>query len=118
MTNLLAETLGDLRENGKREEDIKWVGGRDCYFTWGEFKKVANVEYVSGFGAPEVAQDLVIVGADWWLERYDYDGAEHWEFKVRPQKPERQIQLKALVVGQVEGASVGWEDVSELNRER
>ena len=28
-----------------------------------------------------------IVGDNWWLERDEYDGAEGWEFKVMPIKP-------------------------------
>lgn len=100
MENLLKETLEALKSNNKTENDIKWVGSPKCYFTWEEFKKVADIEYDSGYGGQEVATDLLIVGEDWWLERHEYDGSEWWEFKSHPQKPEKKIELKALVENQ------------------
>jgi len=48
---------------------------------WENFKEVANVEYDSGFGSPQVAEDLIIMGSDFWLERHEYDGSEWWEYK-------------------------------------
>jgi hypothetical protein len=99
-TNLLEETLEALKENGKSEEDVRWVGckiycGLPKWFTyyfegvksWEEFKKEAkDVWYDRGYGAQEIADGLVVVGDDWWLERHEYDGAECWKFKTLPNK--------------------------------
>ena len=42
---------------------------------------------INGFGGAEVNENLFVVGADWWLERHEYDGSEWWEFKTLPTKP-------------------------------
>lgn len=84
--NLLNETIAIIKENGKHQNDVQWVGSRDCTLaiTWEEFKKIANFEYYAGHGGEEVALDLIVVGSDWWLERHEYDGSEWWEFKQLP----------------------------------
>jgi len=84
MTNLLKETLDFLKSNNKKESDILYCCGDNFKFTWENFKNVSNVDYDSGFGSPEVALDLKIVGNNFWLERHEYDGSEWWEFKEFP----------------------------------
>ena len=86
MINLLTETEAALSENGKRPGDVQWVGSCDglLLVDWDTFATLADFEYNDGFGSQEVANDLVIVGCDWWLERYEYDGSEGWEFKTIP----------------------------------
>jgi len=78
MVNLLEETLEKLKECGFRESDVSWVGSKDGEYaiSWEEFKKIADIEYDNGYGTPEIAIDLVVVGKDWWLERHEYDGSE------------------------------------------
>lgn len=88
MSNLLNETIKVLKANGKTEEDVLWCGAEEFgYFDWTDFKTLANVEYDEGFGGSEVAIELIVVGADFWLERHEYDGSEWWEFKSMPVKP-------------------------------
>lgn len=84
--NLLAETIDALLEYDKAASDVRWVGSNDgsMVITWEEFVAIADVEYDSGYGSPEIAQDLVVVGDDWWLERHEYDGSEWWGFKRLP----------------------------------
>ena len=84
--NLLEETKLNLEDNEKSIEDVKWVGSKDgsLAIDWGEFEKISNFNYDDGYGSPEIPLDFVIVGKDWWLERYEYDGAESWEFKQLP----------------------------------
>jgi hypothetical protein len=68
--NLLNETLEKLKDYGKTPKDILWVGSPEFgWFSWDEFTQIADLEYDDGFGASEVAEDLVVVGNDWWLER-------------------------------------------------
>ena len=62
-TNLLQETLEKLKEYHRTEKDILWVGSKDFgWFTWEDFKELADTEYNSGHGTQEVASDLLVVG--------------------------------------------------------
>lgn len=87
--NLLQETLDALKENGKTPADVRWVGRASisAKCAWEDFAKQANFEYDNGYGGAEIPKDLVAVGDDWWLERYEYDGAEWWELKTIPAEP-------------------------------
>jgi hypothetical protein len=119
MNNLLKETLEELEAKGKKESDVKWVGTSTHKTTWEDFKRIADVEYEAGYGAPKVAQDLLIVGENWWLERSEYDGSEWWNYKELPKEPTEIIELKALTVNQADdlGYDVtgGWENLLSIN---
>lgn len=86
--NLLDETEKILKENNKDWEDVEWIGNKegDTIVSVDEFVKLADKEYDNDFGEPEVLQSLVVVGDNWWLERWDYDGSEGWTFKTKPVK--------------------------------
>lgn len=116
MINLLDETIQELADHGKTLEDVLWVGGEHFTIPMESFVAAADTEYNCGFGAPEVAQDLVIVLKDGsWLERADYDGSEWWEFKKSPRMPGHEWDGEiALTVRQADGASCGWEDLRKL----
>ena len=95
--NLLSETVDALSNSGKSRSDVRWIGSTNYgYFDWEYFVKIADVEYNDGYGAAEVARDLVIVGDDWWLERKEYDGSEWWDFKKLPIKPQNKIEPNRL----------------------
>jgi len=66
----------------------------------GDFKELANCEYDSGYGALEVAKDLLVVGKDWWLERHEYEGLEWWEYKTMPARPKNYRKPLALTTRQ------------------
>lgn len=84
--NLLEETVKVLADNGKSLSDIVAVQGNDFGISIDEFIRLASeTNYDNGYGTQEVAEDLVIIGKDWWLERAEYDGAEWWKFKQFPQ---------------------------------
>ena len=122
-TNLLQETIKKLKEYYRTEEDVLWVGSEDFgWFTWEDFKELADTEYNSGHGTQEVASDLLVVGKDFWLERRDYDGAEWWEFKTMPCKPKNYRKPIALTVRQAKeklGEDVrGWSTLKELNNKK
>ena len=81
--NLLKETKSLVRGR-----PVLWCGSPDWgWFTWEEFCELADREYDAGYGGEEVAEDLIVVGDDCWLERHSYDGAEWWEEKKMPVKP-------------------------------
>lgn len=101
-TTLLQETIEELKDHGKTPKDVRWCGKtawaendyakeEKYYFTWEEFAEVSNFEYEGGFGIKEILLDLVIAGDDFWLERHEYDGAEWWEFKTLPSRPDKKI---------------------------
>ena len=62
MENLLNETKKVLAENNKTIEDIKWIGSNKYRVDIKKFIEIADIQYDSGYGAPQVAEDLIIVG--------------------------------------------------------
>lgn len=111
MTNLLKETVDDLKSAGKQPTDIQWIGDGRYITDWNTFEKIADIEYDSGFGAQEIATTLKIVGVDWWMERHEYDGSEWWEFKTIPQKEEKTLPI--IRVYKNEGM---WESLEDMNK--
>lgn len=97
MENLLKETIDCLKDYGKTENDVLWVGYYDndggYKTTWDDFKSKANFEYDNNSGEAEISSNLVIVGSDFWLERDEYDGSEWWEFRAFPKEPTRTKEL-------------------------
>lgn len=113
--SLLEETLEILQENNKTEMDVLWCGSEKYgWFDFEHFKNIADVEYDDGYGAQEIAKDLIIVGKDFWLSRGEYDGSEWWKYNTFPIKPE--IEIKPLYVSTTEHHSgCGWNTLEELN---
>ena len=109
MENLLQETIKIIEEHGKNVESVKWCGTKEVHFEWEEFKMLADIEYDSGYGSPDVATDLLIVGEDWWLERHEYDGSEWWEFKEMPKQPNEPKTPNKLIGGM-------WDSLAEINK--
>lgn len=107
--NLLKETIDILQNHGKTMDDVLWFGSRNFTISREEFEQKADYDYDKGYGAPEVAQDLLVVGKDFWLERHEYDGSEWWEYKSMPIKPTKKAKARNVVLsGQM------WEDLEEL----
>lgn len=122
--NLKEETLEVLHNNGKHKEDVKYVCGEDFQISLEQFWKLADTEYNSSYGAPEIAQDLMLIGDDFWMERGEYDGFEWWDFHTMPDTTGLPIrEITALSVRQYnaiykpEYGKIGWETLSELNEE-
>ena len=89
MSNLYRETLECLRENGKKEEDILWIGTSVTLVLegWRGMAELFGFEYDDGYGGTEINEGLMVVGDSWWLERHEYDGSEWWEYKEYPKMP-------------------------------
>ncbi len=111
--NLLFETKRAIEASRHKVSDIIFIGsqnsGHSC--TWVEFKTLANREYHEGYGAQEVASDLIIVfsdGTKMW--RGEYDGSEWWEFSPPFTAPLDTKPIKTLFA---EG--VGWESLAVAN---
>lgn len=111
MVNLWEETIKKLANHGKSFTDVKYIQGSDFGITKENFEQVAKKsEYYSGFGTAKVAEDLVIVGDDWWLERHEYDGSEWWEYKETPKQINEVKEVSCLADGV-------WNTLAELNEE-
>lgn len=84
--NFLDETIDRLKDYNLTPEDVLWIGSQDGEFSinWKQFEQIANFKYYDGYGTAVIAMSLVVVGRDWWLERYEYDGSEQWVFKKYP----------------------------------
>jgi len=91
ITNLLQETENILKEYGKTWKDIRWIGSEDWgWFDWFDFVVVAQNDYCDR--DVQVASDLVVVGDDWWLERWeDESGLSGWAFKTLPKRPKMRV---------------------------
>lgn len=112
MSNLLKETMLEIQMAGKTVADVKWVGSHDGEYaiSWDDFQKIADVEYDSGYGAAEVATDLVLVFSDnTWLERGEYDGSEWWNYNSPPTKSPKSKPFDRAV-GEL------WPSIKDLNK--
>ena len=119
MSNLWEETIGTLANNNKSFDDVIAICGNDFQITKEDFEKYSKTEYDDGYGSPKVAEDLLIIGADFWLERHEYDGSEWWEFKQMPKYKELPFKpITALTVEQARengvDCSCGWENLENL----
>ena len=117
--NLWQETMRALKSNDKTFDDIIAICGDTFQISKEDFIRLANTEYDAGFGAQEVATDLKLIGFDFWLERFEYDGAENWVFKQMPDYqnlPTRNIS--ALTIHQTNISFIGWGTLEDLNKER
>lgn len=115
MTNLLEETIVSIKASGYTENDVDWVGSKDGIFaiSWEEAKEILNLDYDSGFGAAEVATDLVVVFKDGLsMHRGEYDGSEWWEIPQRYKKSDN--PKKFTVAGKGRGGL--WESLEDLNK--
>lgn len=110
--NLYDETVRILEQNGKTIKDIVFVQGNSFRISVSNFIEVAKTtDYDSGFGASEIASDLVLVGDGFWLERGEYDGSEWWEFKEPPSRLERTESVNSL---SIVGEQIGWETLESI----
>lgn len=112
MQNLLKETEESIASSGHTPADIVFIGseesGHCC--TWEQFRALANRNYDSGYGSPEVATDLIIVFSDGQkLWRGEYDGSEWWEFSTPFKMPEKSLPISNLFGGL-------WNDLADCNK--
>lgn len=114
IVNLYEETVRILGYNNLSIEDIEWVGTTEYTIPLEQFVKLAKeTNYNQGYGAQEVATDLIIVGKDWYMDRKEYDGAEWWDFNKKPIKPNTTMNVNTLCI--TRGESVGWLTLTECN---
>ena len=115
--NLLEETIQDIEESGHEIEDIVFIGsektGHRC--DWDQFVILADRDYSRGFGAAEVAQDLIIVFSDRnTMTRGEYDGSEWWQYSKPFSEPEESRPINSLFIIKNQ---IGWKDLAQTNPE-
>ncbi|AKG74396.1 hypothetical protein [Salinicoccus halodurans] len=106
--NLKEETIEVLKENNKNISDIKWIGNKRFTIPHDEDLSILDVDYDDGFGSARIAEDLMLVGDGFWLERHEYDGSEWWEYKELVKKPEEEREYTKVAGGM-------WNSLEELN---
>ena len=85
MENLWYETLKVLNNNEHSWDDVLYVACDDFMITKENFEEIAKAtDYDDSFGGTDVADDLVIIGDNWWLSRDEYDGSEWWRYNEKP----------------------------------
>ena len=94
--NFLKETLKALKTYNKTFDEVVWIGNSEYEISKEDFLKLADFMYHDGYGTTEIAEDLKIVGEDWWLERWEYDGSEGWQLKKIPNRPSNPKEIKIL----------------------
>lgn len=111
LNNLWLETISELKDHGKTFDDVLWCGCPLFKIPKEDFKKLADVEYDAGYGAQDVATDLIIVGDGWYMTRGEYDGSEWWEWCEPPEEPKQTRNVKAIICGDL---AVGWKTIYEI----
>ena len=94
--NLKEEILTLLKENRKSKSDVLWAGSKDGVIDLDLFWELADTEYDDGYGVTDCAEDLLVVGSDFWLERHEYDGSEWFEYKTMPARPQVNLSVRWL----------------------
>lgn len=83
--NFLDETKQFLSAYDKTLQDIKAIRTNEGNVKdIKKFFKFMDFEYNCDFGMYVIPLDLILIGNDFWLERYEYDGSEEWRFKSYP----------------------------------
>lgn len=118
MKTFKEETEIAIADSGHSVNDVMFIGSSDGKYRlpWSEFEKISDFTYDRGFGAQEIAKDLIIYFKDkTYIARGEYDGSEWWEYNVPKvfNEDEESKPYTRLSLRQVE--RTGWEDLEEIN---
>lgn len=115
MINFLKETLEAIFDSEHNESDVMFVGSDDGEYrmTWEKFKQRANFLYDNGYGAQEIACDLIVYFKDGtYLDRYEYDGSESWVYHGLKNFKDDDPYKDFNILG---GRNYVWESVEGMN---
>lgn len=95
MINLLEETLEliDIK-------DINYITINSSLMSIEDFILIArNTVYDDGYGCQYINPTLkIILNNDDWIERYEYDGSEGWNYFQANKKPKKSIKVNSLLM--------------------
>ena len=86
MINFLDETIDAIKSTNHDLKDVMFVGSADGKYRMSieKFVKKANFNYDDGYGGTEIATDLIVYFNDHtYMQRWEYDGSEGWEYRVK-----------------------------------
>lgn len=115
--NFLKETEEAIKGSGHNIKDVMFIGSADGEYRmdWNKFKVKANFDYDSGFGAAEIATNLIIYFTDHtYIVREEYDGSEWWKYNV-PKLFNENDKYKDF--DNLGGLGIMWKTVEELNED-
>lgn len=95
MYTILESLIKLLKENKKSISDICWIGSQDFSIPIDNFCQLASTipEYERD---NDVAEDIIISGKDFWVEREIFENNGKWVYKVTPQKAKYEYTINAL----------------------
>ncbi len=116
--NLLSETLRKMEQYGKTFKDVEqvtWVvivkrewdeygkpvfQSETRWCTWEMFADTARtIDYNNGYGHQEIGESLEVLFKDGsWMQRWEYDGSEGWEYVVPRKRIEGEPVTDKFVV--------------------
>ena len=104
-TNLAEETKQKLKEHGKTIKDILGVIVDDKYkIDFNNFLEITkDWFYYASYGGDCPISNWKIVGENWWLERWEYDGSSGWRYMTPPDLNKldlRKITKKDIIEGE------------------
>ena len=118
MINFWEETMDALKDNGKTFDDVEWIGGNDFEISKENFKRISNFIYDDGYGSQEVAKDIKLVGKDFMLIRWEYDGSEGWEYiKIKPTGIIKEVNNLAESEAELYWSCRGYDDIYFYNNQ-
>lgn len=104
-TNLYNEIVETLDVANLTIDDIRYVILNKHTINVERFLIASKeIDYEKGYGIEKISYDLKIIGDDWWIERYVYDGLEWFVFKTLPSPSKEEIfttkEIKEMLIGE------------------
>lgn len=115
MINFLKETMEAIKDCGRNVSDVMFVGSENGKYrmAWEKFEQKADFLYDNGYGAQEIAYDLIVCFKDGsYLDRYEYDGSESWAYHGPKNFKEDDEYEDFNILG---GQDYMWETVEDMN---
>jgi len=101
MTNLLEETISDIKDCGQKIENLIFIGSERTgeFCTWDEFRRLADKNYENNNNLHKVMEDLVIIFEDHSkMRRVGYNLDSWWDYHPAFKIPEKIKKIKTLFV--------------------
>ena len=94
--NLLNEIISMLGENNKSLDSILYVIIEDTYMEKDTFISLENIKYYPNYGDRSLTEKFNIIGDNWLICKYDYDGLDKLSF-INLEKPNKLSKIDTLL---------------------